>query len=92
MGPRIGNTSTFDSNTLVATGGNGGGRGATHTGVPANPAGNAGSSSGATSLLANAPSGAGVRVSGVVNNNTGGAGGNAGAGGGAGSIDIYAIF
>jgi hypothetical protein len=42
--------------------------------------------------LATAPAGAGVKVSGIVNNNTGGAAGNAAQAGTAGSVQIYAIM
>ena len=89
-----GGSSTFDGNTLIASGGNGGGRGGQHAWGQSNasPAGNAGGSSAESTLLATAPAGAGVKVSGIVNNNTGGAAGNAAQAGTAGSVQIYAIM
>jgi hypothetical protein len=89
-----GGSSSFDGNTLVATGGNGGGRGGQHTAGQsnANPAGNAGTVNYATTLEAGAPSGAVLRVGSVVSNNSGGTGGNDSSAGTAGSVQIYSVY
>ena len=89
-----GGTSSFDGNALAAAGGNGGGRGGQHAWGQSNadPAGNTGSASSEITLLGTAPSGANSRISGIVNNNTGAAAGNAAQAGSAGSVQIYAIM